>query len=105
MLQQDVKTKRICIFTLISNRFRWLLLILILLVFLQLMIWISIISWLRITEERLRKYFAGTVMKTNSVDATREFLHEMNSGIESKTYFPYVLIDNTLLPSVMKDKN
>lgn len=46
-------------------------------------------------RERLRKYFAGTVLRTENMEATKEFLAEMDRGIESKTYFPYVLIDNT----------
>jgi len=43
---------------------------------------------------RLQRFFAGTISRTNSLEETREFMLEMEAGVQHKSYFPYVLIDN-----------
>ncbi len=44
-------------------------------------------------RERLRKFFAGTISRTNNLEETKQFILEMEEGIKNKIYFPYVLVD------------
>jgi len=44
---------------------------------------------------RLEDTFAGMVSKTNKIDETKEFIEDAIAKIHLKTYFPFVIIDET----------
>ncbi|GAB3165813.1 GNAT family N-acetyltransferase [Telluribacter humicola] len=44
-------------------------------------------------RKRLEDFFTGTVSRTQSLDATREFLADITERAKSRTYFPYLIID------------
>lgn len=44
---------------------------------------------------RLESFFTGTVSKTKTFEDTRNFLAEITQKANERTYFPFVLIDNT----------
>ena len=46
-------------------------------------------------RRRLENFFTGTVSRTDNYENTKVFLTEMLQRIESKTYFPYVLVDKS----------
>lgn len=46
-------------------------------------------------RERLEDFFAGTVSKTNTYKETSDFVKLMVQGVKDRTYFPYLIIDNT----------
>jgi RimJ/RimL family protein N-acetyltransferase len=46
-------------------------------------------------RKRLEDFFTGTVSKTQTLNATRDFLDEIENKREAKLYYPFVLIDNS----------
>src|SRR5688572_776947 len=46
-------------------------------------------------RKRLESFFTGTVSKTKTLDDTRNFLAEIAQKTKDKTYFPFLLIDDT----------
>lgn len=46
-------------------------------------------------RERLEDFFAGTVAKTKTFEDTRKFLSDITQRAKDKTYFPYIIIDNS----------
>lgn len=46
-------------------------------------------------RKRLEDYFTGTVSKTQNIEATKNFLEEIENKREAKTYYPFVLVDNS----------
>ena len=46
-------------------------------------------------RKRLEDYFTGTVSKTQNIEATKNFLEEIENKREAKLYYPFVLIDNS----------
>ena len=44
---------------------------------------------------RLEDFFTGTVSRTATMEATKEFVADITRRAEERTYFPYVIIDNT----------
>ena len=46
-------------------------------------------------RKRLENFFTGTVSRTDTYENTKVFLSEMLQRLESKTYFPYVLVDKS----------
>jgi len=44
-------------------------------------------------RERLEDFFAGTVSKTKTLEATLDYCVEIAQKIENKNYFPYMIID------------
>ena len=44
---------------------------------------------------RLADFFTGTVSKTQTLESTKAFLEEIAKKTEEKTYFPFVIVDNT----------
>ncbi len=45
-------------------------------------------------RKRLERFFAGTISRTQSLNETAVFLKEMEEGIQDKSYFAYVVVDN-----------
>ena len=45
-------------------------------------------------KKRLERFFAGTVSRTKSLEETAVFLKEIEEGIQDKSYFAYLIIDN-----------
>ncbi|MCG8577516.1 MAG: GNAT family N-acetyltransferase [Flavobacteriales bacterium] len=45
-------------------------------------------------RSRLEDFFAGTVAKTRTKEATQKYCLEIEDKITNKTYFPYLIIDN-----------
>ena len=46
-------------------------------------------------RKRLENFFTGTVSRTDSYENTKTFVSEMLERVQARTYFPYVLIDNS----------
>jgi len=46
-------------------------------------------------RERLEDFFTGTVSKTKTFEDTKEFLLDIVQRTKDKTYFPYIIIDNS----------
>jgi ribosomal-protein-serine acetyltransferase len=46
-------------------------------------------------RERLADFFSGTVSKTKTYEDTRIFLLDIVQRTKDKTYFPYIIIDNS----------
>ena len=46
-------------------------------------------------RSRLEDFFTGTVSRTGTKEATKEFVADITRRAEERTYFPYVIIDNT----------
>ncbi|HEV7350034.1 GNAT family protein [Telluribacter sp.] len=44
-------------------------------------------------RKRLEDFFTGTVSRTQSLEATREFLADIIERAKNRTYFPYLIID------------
>lgn len=44
-------------------------------------------------RSRLERFFAGTVSRTHNLEDTLTFLQDMQKGMENKTYFAYVILD------------
>ena len=44
-------------------------------------------------RERLANFFTGTVSRTQTYEATKEFLSDMLNRAEQRTYFPFVIVD------------
>lgn len=44
---------------------------------------------------RLEDFFAGTVSKTRTLKETEKFITEIILKVREKTYFPYIIIDNS----------
>lgn len=44
---------------------------------------------------RLADFFTGTVSKTQTLESTKAFLVEITKKTEEKTYFPFVVVDDT----------
>lgn len=44
---------------------------------------------------RLEDFFAGTVSKTKTLEDTRKFIEDIEQKIKDRTYFPYLIIDNS----------
>jgi len=45
-------------------------------------------------RKRLEDFFAGTVSRTQNIEATKMFLTEIEEKRKDKQYFPFVLVDN-----------
>lgn len=45
-------------------------------------------------RSRLEDFFAGTVAKTQSLEATEVYCKELERKIEEKSYFPYLIVEN-----------
>ncbi len=46
-------------------------------------------------RQRLEDFFTGTVSKTKTREDTRNFVSEMVQQAKEKTYFPYIIVDNS----------
>lgn len=46
-------------------------------------------------RKRIESYFAGTVSKTQTFQSTLVFIAENMQRIKDRTYFPYLIMDNT----------
>ncbi|HRD07281.1 MAG: GNAT family protein [Saprospiraceae bacterium] len=46
-------------------------------------------------RDRLEDFFTGTVSRTKTLDDTKEFLSEIVRRASEKTYFPYIIVDQT----------
>src|SRR5687767_8143233 len=46
-------------------------------------------------RERLEDFFTGTVSRTRTIDDTRAFLHDISERARNRTYFPYIIIENS----------
>ena len=46
-------------------------------------------------RKRLEDFFTGTVSRTQSLEATRDFLADITERAQNRTYFPYLIIDET----------
>jgi RimJ/RimL family protein N-acetyltransferase len=46
-------------------------------------------------RKRLENFFTGTVSRTRTREDTREFILDITRRANDKTYFPYILIDNS----------
>jgi RimJ/RimL family protein N-acetyltransferase len=46
-------------------------------------------------RKRLEDFFTGTVSKTGTLESTREFVLDMMNRTKERTYFPYLLVDDT----------
>lgn len=46
-------------------------------------------------RERLEDFFTGTVSKTKTFEDTKEFLLDIVQRTKDKTYFPYIIIDDS----------
>ncbi|WP_247234244.1 GNAT family N-acetyltransferase [Telluribacter sp. SYSU D00476] len=44
-------------------------------------------------RKRLEDFFTGTVSRTQSLEATREFLADITERTQNRTYFPYLIVD------------
>ena len=44
---------------------------------------------------RLEDFFAGTVSKTRTLEETEKFMAEISQKAKNRTYFPYVIIENS----------
>jgi ribosomal-protein-serine acetyltransferase len=44
-------------------------------------------------RKRLEQFFTGTVSRTQTLEATAEFLKEIEQRIEARTYFPFVVLN------------
>jgi RimJ/RimL family protein N-acetyltransferase len=46
-------------------------------------------------RERLEDFFTGTVSKTKTFEDTRIFLTDITQRTSDKTYFPFIIVDNS----------
>lgn len=46
-------------------------------------------------RQRLEDFFTGTVSKTKTIEDTRNFVSDIVQKAKEKTYFPYIIIDNS----------
>ena len=46
-------------------------------------------------RQRLEAFFTGTVSKTKTLEDTRNFILDIVQRAKEKTYFPYIIIDNS----------
>ena len=46
-------------------------------------------------RERLEDFFTGTVSKTKTFEDTRKFVIDILQRTKDKTYFPYIIIDDS----------
>lgn len=46
-------------------------------------------------RQRLEDFFTGTVSKTKTIEDTRNFVSEIIQKVKEKTYFPYIIMDNS----------
>jgi len=46
-------------------------------------------------RERLEDFFTGTVSRTKTLEDTKEFLIDIVQRTKDKTYFPYIIIDDS----------
>jgi ribosomal-protein-serine acetyltransferase len=46
-------------------------------------------------RKRLEDFFTGTVSRTGTLESTREFVLDMMNRTRERTYFPYLLVDDT----------
>jgi RimJ/RimL family protein N-acetyltransferase len=46
-------------------------------------------------RQRLEDFFTGTVSKTKTIEDTRNFVSDIVQKAEEKTYFPYIILDNS----------
>lgn len=46
-------------------------------------------------KERLKDFFAGTVSKTTTLEATKHYCKQIEIRIEERTYFPYLIKEKT----------
>jgi RimJ/RimL family protein N-acetyltransferase len=46
-------------------------------------------------RQRLEDFFTGTASKTKTIEDTRNFVSEIVQKAKEKTYFPYIIVDNT----------
>ena len=46
-------------------------------------------------RQRLEDFFTGTVSKTQTIEATRTFVTDIIQRANERTYFPYIIIDNS----------
>lgn len=46
-------------------------------------------------RERLEDFFSGTVSKTKTFEDTKNFLLDIVQRVKDKTYFPYLIIDDS----------
>lgn len=46
-------------------------------------------------RSRLEDFFAGTVSKTLTLEATRQYCQEIEKKIDRKMYFPYLIIESS----------
>jgi RimJ/RimL family protein N-acetyltransferase len=44
-------------------------------------------------RKRLEQFFTGTVSRTQTLEATAEFLTDITQRIEARTYFPFLVVD------------
>ena len=59
----------------------------------------SFFTLIKNNQTRLEDFFAGTVAKTKTPEATKQYCEEIEKKIAQKTYFPYLIIENkTNLP-------
>ncbi|HLP56214.1 MAG TPA: GNAT family N-acetyltransferase [Fluviicola sp.] len=46
-------------------------------------------------RQRLEDFFTGTVSRTKTLEDTRQFLADIAQRIHEKSYFPYIIVDNS----------
>lgn len=46
-------------------------------------------------RKRLENFFTGTVSRTKTLQDTHAFILDITQRIKDKTYFPYIIVDNT----------
>ena len=46
-------------------------------------------------RQRLEDFFTGTVSKTKTIEDTRNFVSYIVQKAKEKTYFPYIIVDNS----------
>lgn len=46
-------------------------------------------------RSRLEDFFTGTVSRTKTLEDTQNFLADITERAKSKTYFPYIIVDNS----------
>lgn len=46
-------------------------------------------------RSRLEDFFTGTVSRTQTLEDTKAFLNDIMQRIENRSYYPYIIVDNT----------
>lgn len=55
----------------------------------------SFFTLIQENKKRLNDFFAGTVAKTGTLEATQSYCKEIMNRIEHRTYFPYIIREKT----------